>query len=100
MNSAGYLSGCSQPCVVLVRVNGNEMVFSAGKASGSGTIRLRFFGEWQPSGSENALLSCVQKAGRTWVEFAMHPEKTLAIKMQRLPSRGIFQRVYEVFKGR
>ena len=99
MNSAGYLSGCSQPCVVLVRVSGDDMVFSAGKASRSGTIRLKFFGDWEPSPGEKALLSSVRKAGRTWVEFATSPEVVLEIKMHKLPDKGILQRVYEVFRG-
>lgn len=99
MNSAGYLNGCRQPCVVLVRVIGDEMVFSAGKATESGTIRLKFFGDWQPSSSEKALLNCVQKAGRTWVEFTPSPEGGSEIKLHKMPDKGILQRIYEVFKG-
>jgi len=98
MNSAGFLSGSSQPCVVLIRVSGSEMMLAAGTKTNAGKVRLKLFGDWQPASVEKTVTSCIQKAGRTWVEFPAGTEGSPVVRLVKMPEKSYFQRIYEAFK--
>lgn len=94
MNSAGYLSGSSQPCVVLLRAEETRLTITAGRVD-AGTVRLKLFGDWQPAAGEAALIHCDQKAGRTWIEFAATAGGSDTIDLVKMPEESFFKRLFE-----
>ncbi len=97
MNSAGYLSGSSQPCVVLIRSGEDGITLSAGKAGPPGKIRLKLFGEWTPAPGSETSVTCQPKAGRTWIELNAGSDGSAAIELKKLPNIGYVQRLLELF---
>ena len=96
MNSAGYLSGSSQPCLILIRSTANGLELASGNFQ-PGAIRLKLFGDWTPSANEENVLRCEQKAGRTWIEFSAGSPP---IHLVKLPEESYLQRLKDLFQQR
>ena len=94
MNSAGYLSGSAQPCLVLIRSTANGLELASGNFQ-PGAIRLKLFGDWTPSADEENVLRCEQKAGRTWIEFSAG---SAPIHLVKMPEKSYLERILSLFK--
>ena len=97
MNSAGYLSGSSQPCVVLIQANGEELTLATAHSGAPGKVRLKLFGEWKAAASSAATVQCEPKAGRTWVEMTAGPTGSEVVHLEKLPNQGYLERILRLF---